>query len=338
MPPRLAFPLILRQLFNPSPLHLAPYLLPCVQTPISRHASILSSLSDNPGAYKKKIRRGRGPSSGKGKTSGRGHKGQKARGTVPRDFNGGQTPLEVVHGTRGFVNVFSVNMVPLNLARVQSWIDQGRLDPSRPITIKELSDSNCVGQIGDGIKLLAAGADKLRTPINIIVSRASASAIAAVEKAGGNVMTRFYTPFAIKRILRGTTDPINSLRSQKIMEQEDEDDDDDDEDEDDDGDEDDERSAKAEGVTNTVSANLMTGTTTTIRSLTRFPGFAHRLPDPTSRKDIEYYRDPAHRGYLSHLVTEGQTPSLFFKVPRTGKGVVGRKIVAKRATAENRIW
>lgn len=71
-----------------------------------RSASILSSLSDVPAAYNKRIRRGRGPSSGKGKTSGRGHKGQKQHGKVPAGFNGGQTPDEVVAGKRGFTNVY----------------------------------------------------------------------------------------------------------------------------------------------------------------------------------------------------------------------------------------
>ena len=86
-------------------MNISPFLLPCLQTQ-RRAASILSSLSDNPGAYNKKIRRGRGPSSGKGKTAGRGYGGQKARGKVPFGFNGGQTKLEVVHGIRGFVNVY----------------------------------------------------------------------------------------------------------------------------------------------------------------------------------------------------------------------------------------
>jgi len=72
-----------------------------------RYASILGSLSDHPDAYNKRIRRGRGPSSGKGKTSGRGHKGQKQHGKVPAGFAGGQTPLEVVHGVRGFKNVYA---------------------------------------------------------------------------------------------------------------------------------------------------------------------------------------------------------------------------------------
>ena len=81
------------------------FLLPFLQTQ-QRAVSVLSNLSDNSGAYHKKIRRGRGPSSGKGKTAGRGYGGQKAHGKVPRDFNGGQTKLEVVHGVRGFVNVY----------------------------------------------------------------------------------------------------------------------------------------------------------------------------------------------------------------------------------------
>lgn len=71
-----------------------------------RCASILGDLRDVPGQYNKPIRRGRGPSSGKGKTSGRGHKGQKQHGKVPAGFNGGQTKLEVVHGVRGFKNVY----------------------------------------------------------------------------------------------------------------------------------------------------------------------------------------------------------------------------------------
>ncbi|MCJ1393528.1 YmL10 [Xylographa bjoerkii] len=346
MPPQL--PLSLRLPLRPRtiPSILPSFLIPCLNlSNPHRHASILSSLSDNPLAYHKKIRRGRGPSSGKGKTSGRGHKGQKQHGKVPRGFQGGQTPLEIVHGTRGFVNVFSVDMQPLNLSRIQSWIDQGRIDPSRPITIKELSDSNCVGKIKDGVKLLADGAQELRTPINIIISRASKSAIAAVEKIGGSVMTRFYTPFAIQRILRGTTDPINSLRSERIMMQEDEEEGEEDDDDDEEYEDDDEDAAASReaGSKALVGDAVATSEARTITSAVaavqlRRSGFRHRLPDPTSRKDIEYYRDPTHRGYLSHLVTEGQTPSLFFKIPRAGKGVVGTRAVAKAAVGENRIW
>jgi hypothetical protein len=82
----------------------ASYLLPLFAPQQQRAASILSSLSDVASAYSKRIRRGRGPSSGKGKTSGRGHKGQKQHGKVPYLFNGGQTKDEVVSGTRGFDN------------------------------------------------------------------------------------------------------------------------------------------------------------------------------------------------------------------------------------------
>lgn len=90
------------------------FLLPQLQQQ-SRNAHILASLSDNPGAYNKRIRRGRGPASGKGKTSGRGHKGQKQHGKVPAGFNGGQTPDHIVHGERGFKNMY------VEMLRFLSW-------------------------------------------------------------------------------------------------------------------------------------------------------------------------------------------------------------------------
>lgn len=105
MPPRLqllrraAVSIPSQQAYQP----LAPFLYPFLGQQ-QRSASILSSLSDNKGAYNKRIRRGRGPASGKGKTSGRGHKGQKQHGKVPYGFNGGQTPDSVVAGPRGFEN------------------------------------------------------------------------------------------------------------------------------------------------------------------------------------------------------------------------------------------
>ena len=102
MPPRLPmFAGICRTAPMPTPL--ASFLLPFLQ---ARSVSILSSLSDNPGAYNRRIRVGRGPSSGKGKTSGRGHKGQKQHGKVPARFQGGQTPLYIAHGVRGFENQY----------------------------------------------------------------------------------------------------------------------------------------------------------------------------------------------------------------------------------------
>ncbi|KAI9790824.1 MAG: YmL10 [Peltula sp. TS41687] len=258
-----------------------------------RCASILASLSDNPSAYNRRIRRGRGPSSGKGKTSGRGHKGQKQHGKVPAGFQGGQTPLEVVKGKRGFENIHTPEMSPVNLDRVQSWIDQGRIDPSRPITVKELVKSRCIHGVKDGVKLLARGAGELKAPVNILVSRASAAAISAVEAAGGSIMTRYYTNASIRRILRGESDAYIP----------------------------------------TPGIQLSSGDP--------HKPFKHRLPDPTSRRDIEYYRDPAHRGYLSHLVQEGEGPSLFFKVPKQKEANEKRSIARTSQAeqrAENRIW
>ena len=159
MPPRLqamrlAFSLLAMSQKTPAPTSIAPFLVPAQH----RCASILSSLSDNKGAYNKKIRRGRGPASGKGKTAGRGQKGQHAHGKVPAGFEGGQTPLSITKPERGRgkYNPFKVDMSPINLDRMQSWIDQGRLDPSKPITMKELHTSRCLhGVKRHGVKLLA---------------------------------------------------------------------------------------------------------------------------------------------------------------------------------------
>ncbi|KAG9248930.1 ribosomal protein L18e/L15P [Calycina marina] len=263
----------------------------------ARSASILSSLSDTPGSYSKRIRRGRGPSSGKGKTSGRGHKGQKAHGKVPAKFQGGQTADSVVHGVRGFVNMFSVDMSPINLDRIQDWIDQGRLDPSLPITVKELAESRCLHGAKDGVKLLARGKEALKSPINILVSRASEEAIKAVEAAGGKVTTRYYTKQSIKRLLKGESES---------------------------------------SFTPQATTPVVNGYSTFMADSSK--PFSYRLPDPTSRKDLEYYRDEAKRGYLSHMVEEGHGPSLFFKTPGTGIKRQVKKRGATTAAGENRIW
>ncbi|EOD49692.1 50s ribosomal subunit protein l15 [Neofusicoccum parvum] len=291
MPPRLSALRAFSSLpSNPTPCR--SFLAPLLQQQPQqiRAASILAGLSDAPGAYNKRIRRGRGPASGKGKTSGRGHKGQKQHGKVPVGFNGGQTSYEVTHPEKGFVNQFSAEMSPLNLDRLQQWIDQGRIDPSKPITLKELHKSRCLHGVKDGVKLLGKGSEQLRTPVNIVVSRASTTAIAAVEAAGGTVITRYYSPNGIKHVLRGLSDPIASIQMPTEI-------------------------ASASG------------------------SFKYRLPDATSRKDIEYYRDPAHRGYLSHLVSDGEGPSLFFKTPGSGKAAKKTSTKSKsQSKAENRIW
>ncbi|RHZ55326.1 mitochondrial 54S ribosomal protein uL15m [Aspergillus thermomutatus] len=277
----------------------------------SRNAHILASLSDTPGAYHKRIRRGRGPASGKGKTSGRGHKGQKQHGKVPAGFNGGQTPEIVVHGERGFNNIFALDLAPANLDRIQEWIDQGRIDPTRPITIRELAKSRCIHQTKDGVKLLGRGASAegnvLKQPIHIVVSRASASAIAAVEAAGGSVTTRFYTRSAIARIMKRETHPFIST------------------------------AWSPESASDAlVKAAGLEAQDLTESKVMREMGYKYRLPDPTRRRDIEYYRDPAHRGYLSHLLKPTEGPSLFFRSPAERKSSAGVK--KEKVLPENRLW
>ncbi|BCR97303.1 mitochondrial 54S ribosomal protein uL15m [Aspergillus luchuensis] len=297
---------------------LSAFLLPQAAIPIhqqSRNAHILASLSDTQGAYNKRIRRGRGPASGKGKTSGRGHKGQKQHGKVPAGFNGGQTPEIVVHGERGFNNVHSIDLAPVNLDRIQSWIDQGRIDPTRPITVRELAQSRCIHQTKEGVKLLGRGVEKddhevpvdsvLKQPIHIVVSRASAPAIAAVEAAGGSVTTRFYTKSAIARIMKREMHPFVSLAWTK------------------------ESGSEALAVAED-------GEPLTESKVMKEMGYSYRLPDPTKRRDIEYYRDPAHRGYLSHLLKPMEGPSLFFRSPVERKSAAGVK--KEKVLPENRLW
>ncbi|ERF71691.1 hypothetical protein EPUS_05563 [Endocarpon pusillum Z07020] len=304
MPPRL----ILSPL-SPKPsttlTSLSSFLLPFLHQQ-ARPASILTSLSDTKGAYNKRIRRGRGPSSGKGKTSGRGHKGQKQHGKVPAGFTGGQTKDEVVRGPHGFKNIHAEEMSAVNLDRIQDWINQKRIDPQQPITVKELTRTRAVHGVKDGIKLLGRGANMLTTRINIVVSRASASAIAAVEALGGTVTTRYYTKYAIHRIKQGKTAPFVSLKWDP------------------------------EALKNPALNRIGMGSDPVQR--VKGMGFQYRLPDPTSRKDIEYYRDPAKRGYLAHTVGEGETPSLYHRLPRTDVGVK-RTVTKKREDAEeNRLW
>lgn len=194
-------------------------------------------------------------------------------------------------------------MSPINLDRIQDWIDQGRLDPTLPITIKELAKSRCLHGVKDGVKLLARGKEKLKTPINLLVSRASTEAIAAIEAVGGTVTTRFYTKVSIKRLLSGQSD--NSFTPLSV--------------------------GPTEGVEGSPSSILAAA------MYARPGGYKYRLPDPTARKDIEYYRDSAKRGYLSHQVPEGHGPSLFYKTPGMGVKRKAKKTGAKTA-GENRIW
>ncbi|EPS39218.1 hypothetical protein H072_6990 [Dactylellina haptotyla CBS 200.50] len=238
----------LRQL-NVSPLSAHPATAAAFVFPVRHYSMILSDLRDIRTQHTNKKRVGRGPSSGKGKTSGRGHKGQGQRGghRPATNFEGGQTVQAIVNPEKGFKNPLMKHFSPLNLNTIQLWIDQGRIDPTKPITLKELYDTRIVHGIKDGVKLLDRDGDQLKVPIDITVNKASRGAIARVEALGGKIVTKFYTKEGIKFITRPHL----------------------------------------------------------------FPN-GHRLAGPTSRQDIEYYRDPAHRGYLVDTVKPGESPSLYW--------------------------
>jgi large subunit ribosomal protein L15 len=147
----------------------------------------LNELAPHPGSRQSSKRVGRGIGSGKGKTAGRGHKGQKARaGGAARTFEGGQMPIYRRLPKRGFTNPFRKVYVPLNLDRLQAAVDAGRLDPAQPVDLPALRAAGLVSNRRDGIRLLARG--ELSVPLTIEVDGASRTAIAAVEKAGGKVV------------------------------------------------------------------------------------------------------------------------------------------------------
>lgn len=148
----------------------------------------LNELRDNPGARLKSKRLGRGIGSGKGKTSGKGVKGQKAReGVALNGFEGGQLPIYRRLPKRGFNNIFRKEYVALNLGTLDKALESGRLDASQPITEQAVIAAGIVPGNKDGVRLLADGT--ISRAVNITVSGASAAAKAAIEAAGGTVTT-----------------------------------------------------------------------------------------------------------------------------------------------------
>src|SRR5438067_74111 len=146
----------------------------------------LNEIRDNEGATKNRMRVGRGIGSGKGKTGGRGVKGQKARaGVAVKGFEGGQMPLHRRLPKRGFINIFRSRLNEVNLGRIQAAVDAGKLDPTAPVTAETLVKSGVLRRAKDGVRLLGDGA--LNAKIAFEVAGASKSAAAAVEKAGGSV-------------------------------------------------------------------------------------------------------------------------------------------------------
>ena len=146
----------------------------------------LNDLRDNEGATKARIRVGRGIGSGKGKTGGRGVKGQKARtGVAVKGFEGGQMPLHRRLPKRGFFNIFATHYAEVNLGRVQTAVDAGKLDAQALITAEALVAAGVLRRVKDGVKLLGSG--EITSKLTFEVAAASAGALAAVEKAGGSV-------------------------------------------------------------------------------------------------------------------------------------------------------
>jgi len=149
----------------------------------------LNELRDNPGSRLKSKRLGRGIGSGKGKTSGKGVKGQKAReGVALNGFEGGQLPIYRRLPKRGFHNVNRKEYAPLNIGTLDAAFEAGKLDAKNPINEATLRDAGLVrlGKV-DGVRLLAKGT--ITRAVTIEVSGASAAAIAAIEQAGGKVTT-----------------------------------------------------------------------------------------------------------------------------------------------------
>jgi len=149
----------------------------------------LNEIRDNPGAHRKSKRLGRGIGSGKGKTSGKGVKGQKARtGVALNGFEGGQMPIYRRLPKRGFFNPFRKVYAPVNLGTLEAAIAAGRIDAGQPITEESLRAAGLVrGRRIAGVRLLANG--EITRAVTITVAGASAAAIEAVQKAGGSVTT-----------------------------------------------------------------------------------------------------------------------------------------------------
>jgi large subunit ribosomal protein L15 len=146
----------------------------------------LNEIADRPGATHNTKRVGRGIGSGKGKTAGRGVKGQKARtGVAIKGFEGGQMPLHRRLPKRGFTNIFAKNFNEVGLGRVQQAIDAGKLDAKAAVTAEAMRAAGIIKRVKDGVRLLSNG--ELKAAVAFELAGASKSAVAAVEKIGGSV-------------------------------------------------------------------------------------------------------------------------------------------------------
>jgi large subunit ribosomal protein L15 len=147
----------------------------------------LNEIAPKPGSTKKRMRIGRGIGSGKGKTGGRGGKGQTARSGVRiKGFEGGQMPLHRRLPKRGFRNTdFQLRLNEVNLGKVQTAIDAKLLDAGAVVDVDALVKAGLLRRAKDGVRLLGNG--EIKSKVDFVVYGASKSAQAAVEKAGGSV-------------------------------------------------------------------------------------------------------------------------------------------------------
>ena len=157
----------------------------------------LNDIKDNEGARKERMRVGRGIGSGKGKTAGRGQKGQKSRsGVAIKGFAGGQMPLHMRMPKRGFNNAFAKDYAEVNLGMVQKFIDSGKLDAKAVIDHEALKAAGLARGGKHGVRLLGKG--EIKAKAKFVVAGASKGAIEAVEKAGGSVDVIKLVPAAEK--------------------------------------------------------------------------------------------------------------------------------------------
>jgi large subunit ribosomal protein L15 len=165
----------------------------------------LNDLRDNAGARKKRMRIGRGIGSGKGKTGGRGVKGQKSRtGVAIKGFEGGQMPIYMRLPKRGFNNKkFTANYAIVNLGRLQKAIEAGRIDAAKPLDAEALIAGGLIAKVLDGVRLLAKG--ELSAKVTLHIHSASPAAVAAVEKAGGSVVQTNPAPVAATSVEAGAS-------------------------------------------------------------------------------------------------------------------------------------
>ena len=155
----------------------------------------LNTIREQDGATRNRKRVGRGIGSGRGKTSGSGHKGQKARSGVSiNGFEGGQMPIHRRLPKRGFNNIFRKNYVEVNLDRIQTALDSGNLDKKQPVDAAALVAAGVISKARDGVRVLANGA--IKDKIEIHAAGASKAAVAAIEKAGGKIVIAAAQPSA----------------------------------------------------------------------------------------------------------------------------------------------